>query len=357
MQTGFLKRSVSWMLTLIMLVQLIPVDIFAANYYVWDEEGNALPNATVTITWTDWWGRQQTSTPELNNRGRFTFSPGAYTYSITVTCDGYEPYTNSNWRGGNITLSPIGTQTTAVITVKDSYGNLLPGAAVSILRNGTTVATGTTNFEGIASITFNRGSTGTYTVTASKDHYDSANGTLPASNTQTLVLTGKDLPVADNDTVVLALYTKDGEFPGEPAAHDSGDYLEINTDFSTGTRGAFWSDDILNYDQVMPDMILGDGAWGIFSAEGLEDKYFTASFREQLEQHKIGLAMDAKEHSGSPITEEEAANYKIIWYVVKWQWDWGGEWHINGIVVDKESTPSSTTATAPPATCPPVPRT
>ena len=34
----------------------------------------------------------------------------------------------------------------------------------------------------------------------------------------------------DND-LILSIYTKDGEFPGEPALHDSGNYVSFNSSF------------------------------------------------------------------------------------------------------------------------------
>lgn len=129
-------------------------------------------------------------------------------------------------------------------------------------------------------------------------------------------------------------------FPSEPATHilDDLDYSYVNPNFEVHTslqnNDYFDAEDILNGDKVLDDMVSGPLylSWGIFTdSETLEEDYFTQSFRESLAANETKIIAQTK-----GISETEALNYEIAWYVVKYL-STNPVWHVDGLIREKNT--------------------
>ena len=166
-------------------------------------------------------------------------------------------------------------------------------------------------------------------------------GLLPVTAFAAVDSSGK--PTDLNNTLVLSIYTGDG-FPGEPAVYGTGDYKNINSSFAVKSGATFASSaaDQLNWEKVKNDLVQGASSgstsvWGVYDANGTKD-YFQEGATIIKRENEIKMICAA-----TGVSEAEAQNYEIIWYVIKLQHKPGGwftrattEWHIDGVV--KEQT-------------------
>ena len=174
-------------------------------------------------------------------------------------------------------------------------------------------------------------------------------GLLPVTAYAKVDSTGKPLDLANK--LVLSIYTPEGSFPGEPAMHGSSEYISFNSSFQqTSASGQFKSsaESELN-ENVLDDVDEGasngnNTVWGVFSADGLKEKYFKsdASIIQPANEAKIIRAIKGTAVNG--MTDAEILDqYEIIWYVIKLQhspgwfsWSSGTtEWHIDGLIKEK----------------------
>ena len=174
-------------------------------------------------------------------------------------------------------------------------------------------------------------------------------GLLPVTTFAAVDSSGK--PTDLNNTLVLSIYTPEGSFPGEPAMHGSEDYISFNSKFKTTSASGKFKDNAtteLNT-SILNDMVQGasngnNTVWGVFSAEGLKEKYFKsdASIIQPANEATIIRAIKGnavKNWSDEKILDE----YEIIWYVIKLQHSPGSgwfsrattEWHIDGVIREK----------------------
>lgn len=174
-------------------------------------------------------------------------------------------------------------------------------------------------------------------------------GLLPVTAFAAVDSSGK--PTDLNNTVVLSIYTPEGSIPGEPAMHGSEDYVSLNSQFKeTSASGTFKSSAASELKiEILNDLVEGtpDGkntVWGVFSADGLKEKYFKsdASIIQPANEAKIIRAI--KGNAVKNMTDDEVLDeYEIIWYVIKLQHSPGSgwfsrattEWHIDGVIVEK----------------------
>lgn len=168
-------------------------------------------------------------------------------------------------------------------------------------------------------------------------------------------------PTDLNNTLVLSIYTPEGSIPGEPATHGSEDYISFNSSFAkTSASGKFKNSAESELQESIltdPNLLQGNSngnntVWGVFSAEGLKEKYFKpdASIIQPENEAKIIKVIKGNETiDGIKVqnmtTDEVLDNYEIIWYVIKLQhspgsWFWSSgttEWHVDGVIrkIDK----------------------
>ena len=179
-----------------------------------------------------------------------------------------------------------------------------------------------------------------------------AAGMMPITAHAAVDSTGK--PTDLKNTLVLSIYTPEGSFPGEPAMHGSEDYISFNSKFAkTSASGKFKDDATSELElNVLDDMVQGTSngsntVWGVFSADGLKEKYFkpTASIIQPENEAKIIRVI--KGNAVKNMTDEEILDeYEIIWYVIKLQHSPGNgwwnrattEWHIDGLIKEKDDT-------------------
>lgn len=174
-------------------------------------------------------------------------------------------------------------------------------------------------------------------------------GLLPVTAFAAVDSSGK--PTDLNNTLVLSIYTPEGSFPGEPAMHGSADYISFNSSFAKTTASGVFKNSAtteLNTD-VLNDLVQGasngsNTVWGVFSADGLKEKYFKsdASIIQPANEAKIIRVI--KGNAVQNMTDEEILDdYEIIWYVIKLQHSPGNgwwsrattEWHIDGLIREK----------------------
>lgn len=173
-------------------------------------------------------------------------------------------------------------------------------------------------------------------------------GLLPITAFAAVDSSGK--PTDLKNTLVLSIYTPEGSFPGEPAMHGSEDYISFNSKFKqTSASGQFKSSAVGELKtSVLDDLVQGASSgnntvWGVFSAEGLKEKYFEsdASIIQPTNEAKIIRAVKGL---GNSVSDEDVLDqYEIIWYVIKlqhspgsWFWSQGTtEWHIDGLIREK----------------------
>ena len=104
-------------------------------------------------------------------------------------------------------------------------------------------------------------------------------GLLPVTAFAAVDSTGK--PTDLNNTLVLSIYTPEGSFPGEPAMHGSEDYISFNSKFAKTSASGKFKDSAASElkEDILADMVQGTSSgnntvWGVFSADGLKEKYF-----------------------------------------------------------------------------------
>jgi len=168
---------------------------------------------------------------------------------------------------------------------------------------------------------------------------------------------GNGYPTSCKGPVVLALCFMGDTFPGEPSEHSVGDYLRYGLSF---TR----ANDYFDASEVLQNVIDADGnvadgyvmgkytsGWntansvtGIFDPNGLDDEYFTAKFNAALAEHEQDMISDviaAKQSNNQTVGSTNPADYEIVWYIIKYQYNksWfstTGEWHVNGLIREKD---------------------
>ncbi|MBQ8606548.1 MAG: InlB B-repeat-containing protein [Clostridia bacterium] len=109
------KRILSMLTVIVMLLSVMPAQVFAATYYynansypttitVTDSSGNRVTGASITVT-SVYWGRNDTHIVKEGTNGQYYFSRSGNntmtTYTITVSKDGYESVTTT--MRGNVT--------------------------------------------------------------------------------------------------------------------------------------------------------------------------------------------------------------------------------------------------------------
>lgn len=174
-------------------------------------------------------------------------------------------------------------------------------------------------------------------------------GLLPVTAFAAVDSSGK--PTDLKNILVLSIYTPEGSFPGEPAMHGSEDYISFNSSFAkTTASGQFKADATTELNtSVLNDLVQGasngsNTVWGVFSADGLKEKYFKsdASIIQPANEAKIIRVI--KGDSVKNMTDDEILDeYEIIWYVIKLQHSPGNgwwsrastEWHIDGLIREK----------------------
>ena len=166
-------------------------------------------------------------------------------------------------------------------------------------------------------------------------------GLLPVTAFAAVDSSGK--PTDLNNTLVVSIYVGDG-FPGEPAVFGTSDYRNINSSFEVKSGATFASSASgqLIWEKVNQDIVQGTSSgstsvWGVYDANGTKD-YFQedASVIKRENEIKMIRAVNG-------ISEAEAQNYEIVWYVIKLQHKPGGwftrattEWHIDGVIKERE---------------------
>ena len=147
-----------------------------------------------------------------------------------------------------------------------------------------------------------------------------------------------------NNKLILAIYTGDG-FPGEPAVYGTSNYKNINSSFAAKS-GTFASsaNSQLDWDKINKDIVQGASSgstsvWGVYDAEGTKDYFLeNASIIQPENEAKIirAIKTDMKNKSDAEVLQQ----YEIVWYVIKLQhssgWFGATEWHIDGIIKEKE---------------------
>ena len=174
-------------------------------------------------------------------------------------------------------------------------------------------------------------------------------GLMPVTAYAAVDSTGK--PTDLNNTLVVSIYTPDGSFPGEPAMHGSEDYISFNSKFAKTTASGKFKDNATTelHEGVLNDLVQGASSgsntvWGVFSADGLKEKYFqpNASIIQPANEAKI--IREIKKNDVEGMTDEQILDkYEIIWYVIKLQHSPGNgwwsrattEWHIDGLIREK----------------------
>lgn len=174
-------------------------------------------------------------------------------------------------------------------------------------------------------------------------------GLLPFTAYAAVDSSGK--PTDLNNTLVLSIYTPEGSFPGEPAMHGSEDYISFNSSFAkTTASGQFKANATTELNtSVLNDLVQGasngsNTVWGVFSADGLKEKYFKsdASIIQPANEAKIIRVIKGNAVQGMS-DDEILKDYEIIWYVIKLQHSPGNgwwsrattEWHIDGLIREK----------------------
>jgi len=165
-------------------------------------------------------------------------------------------------------------------------------------------------------------------------------GLLPVTAFAAVDSSGK--PTDLNNTLVLSIYTGNG-FPGEPAVYGTSDYENINSSFAVKSGATFASSaaNQLEWEKIKKDLVQGASSgstsvWGVYDANGTKD-YFQEDATIIKRENEIKMICAVK-----GVSEAEAQNYEIIWYVIKLQHKPGGwftrattEWHIDGVIKEK----------------------
>lgn len=155
-------------------------------------------------------------------------------------------------------------------------------------------------------------------------------------------------PTNLDNKLILSIYIGEG-FPGEPAFHDSKDYVNINSKFEKRS-GDFASKAVGELDPAIYDKLV-EGAsssnktvWGVFDAQGMKDAgYFSPDSSIIKPKNEAAIIRAVKGGDLKNQSDDEVlAQYEIIWYVIKLQTTtiWNrktSEWHIDGIIKEKET--------------------
>lgn len=144
-------------------------------------------------------------------------------------------------------------------------------------------------------------------------------------------------PTDLDSKLYIAIYTAGDTFPGEPAEYGTGNYKTINSNFALSNGVVTFASNSSNYlkEQILDDVQEGTSdVWGVFSTTGGSQYLTEASglvdangVHNAENEAKIIMAIKG-------CTEEQAANYTIIWYVIKYQ-NSDDAWHIDGMIVEK----------------------
>ena len=172
---------------------------------------------------------------------------------------------------------------------------------------------------------------------------------MPVTAYAAVDATGK--PTDLNNTLVVSIYTPDGSFPGEPAMHGSDDYISFNSKFAkTSASGKFKDNATTELNEgVLNDLVQGASSgnntvWGVFSADGLKEKYFQSGASIIQPENEVKIIREIKKNDVNGMTDAEVlAKYEIVWYVIKLQHSPGNgwwskattEWHIDGLIREK----------------------
>ena len=172
-------------------------------------------------------------------------------------------------------------------------------------------------------------------------------GLLPVTAFAAVDSSGK--PTDLNNTLVLSIYTPEGSFPGEPAMHGSEDYISFNSSFAKTTASGKFKDNAVGElkQSVLNDLVQGasngsNTVWGVFSADGLKEKYFESDASIIKRENEITMIKAVFKELRK--TNLNAEDYEIIWYVIKLQHSPGNgwwsrattEWHIDGLIREKK---------------------
>ena len=163
-------------------------------------------------------------------------------------------------------------------------------------------------------------------------------GMIPSTVFAAVDSTGKPTDLDNN--IILSIYTPEGKFPGEPAVYGTSNYKSFKSDFTLGTSSSVFKDSAVT--ELNPEILdaLVEGTpsgnttvWGAYDANGMK-KYFLEGASIIKRENEIEMIRAIKN-----ISESEAENYEIIWYVIKLQhssgWFGRTEWHIDGVVKEK----------------------
>ena len=177
-------------------------------------------------------------------------------------------------------------------------------------------------------------------------------GLLPVTAFAAVDSSGK--PTDLNNKVVLSIYTPEGSIPGEPAMHGSEDYVSLNSQFKkASTSGTFKSSAASELKiEILDDLVEGtpsgkNTVWGVFSADGLKEKYFKSDASIIQPSSEAQIIRTIKGNAVSNMTDDEILDeYEVIWYVIKLQHNPGSgwfsrattEWHIDGVIREKSDT-------------------
>lgn len=167
-------------------------------------------------------------------------------------------------------------------------------------------------------------------------------GMMPTAVFAAVDSTGK--PTDLTNSIVLSIYTPDGQFPGEPAVYGTSNYKSFKSDFTLGSTSS-WSAVIFKESaegeldpSILDNLVEGTPSgsttvWGAYDANGIK-KYFLDDASIIKRENEIKMIRAIKN-----ISESEAENYEIIWYVIKLQhssgWFGKTEWHIDGVIKEK----------------------
>ena len=181
-------------------------------------------------------------------------------------------------------------------------------------------------------------------------------GMLPITAYAAVDSTGRPKDV--NNSLVLSIYTGSG-FPGEPAVYGTSDYRNFNSRFEIRTGAIFANSakDELDWTKIDKDIVQGNASgstsvWGVYDANGTKNYFLNdASIIQPANEAKMirAIKTDMKNKTDS----EVLAQYEIVWYVIKLQhssgWFGRTEWHIDGVIKEKEKISINYTVMAIPA--------
>ena len=145
---------------------------------------------------------------------------------------------------------------------------------------------------------------------------------IPATVFAAVDSSGKPTDLANS--IVLSIYTPEGQFPGEPAVYGTSNYKSFKSDFSLGNTSYLSNvifkdsaEDELD-ESILDALVEGTPSsnttvWGAYDANGMKEYFLDdASIIQRENEIKMIRAIKG-------ISEDEADDYEIIWYVIKLQ--------------------------------------